>query len=819
MTTTVSESPLIRSLRDFVRLDLLFILFQVVLRCYEILLVVLRHDAPVTYLSLFPWVVLTDAQFILAASGVLALLTVPVLMRFPVGGARLYYLLFVLIAVIQFALIQYFTAMLSPLGADLFGYSMSDITFTVTSSAGMKLTTFLPLVILAAVIFLQVRYGNRFVPGAMTARIFVGVSLAGLLASPFTAFHQKGFDSEAAFSLSVNKTAYFAGEAVRHLTKDPISTAEITEEYPLVRDFPYNDVLGPFLKPSPVKPNIVIIIAEGLGRDFVGRGARYGGFVPYLDSLSEQGLYWENFLSNSGQTFGVLPSLLGSLPFGEKGFNELEYKIPRHLSLLRLLKQNNYRVNFLYGGNKNFDKKDVFLEQEQADLILDETKFGDTYHKAAGDASGFTWGYPDGDVFRKAIELLADQRPGPRLDIYLTMSTHEPFIPPNKPFYLKKFNDMLAERQPSPAERTRLTTYKDIFASLLYFNDAVRYLITEYSRRPDFANTLIFITADHRIIPIPAGTRIDRYRVPLILISPLVKEPVTFSSVSSHLDVTPSILAYLKANNGLRLPVQAHWLGDGIDTAREFRNIHSTPFMRVKEEIADYLSDTLYLSGDQLFRLQPTMDLEPLQNTDALALMKGKLERFREINSYVIDKNKLYPQVPELMDDDITTEDLVAFRRIDSLGLDMDKLFMLAREKAFAKDIKEARLICRRILAAAPNYNDVRTLLGRTYAWNKDYETAKRMFRNVIERDESYVDAYTALADAELWGDSVAMSLSYAQKGLLMYPQNEDLHVRTVKAYLGMGDFIKAGAALKKLKLINPANPDIPVLTNRVANR
>jgi tetratricopeptide (TPR) repeat protein len=344
-------------------------------------------------------------------------------------------------------------------------------------------------------------------------------------------------------------------------------------------------------------------------------------------------------------------------------------------------------------------------------------------------------------------------------------------------------------------------------------------LIGQYSLRPDFANTIFIITGDHRIIPIPSATKLDRYHVPLIVYSPMVKQPVKFSSVSSHLDVTPTILAYLKANNALRVPPTAHWLGDGIDTATQFRNIHSIPFMRVKEEIADYLDNGYFLSGEQLFKLREGMDIEEVTDEAAFTAVKGKLDRFRQINKYVIDQNKLYPVTIELMDDEITPEDLLAFRRIDSLSLDMDKLFMLAREKAFAKEIDEARLICRRVLAAAPNFHDVRTLLGRTYAWNKDYETAKRLFRNVIERNETYIDAYTALADAQLWSDSAEASLSIAKKGLLMYPQNEDLHVRSIKALLALGEKKEAVAMLKQLRKINPANADLPALSNRMGSK
>jgi lipoteichoic acid synthase len=803
--------------RSYTSLSIAFAVLTVILRIHEQILIAVKHSVPVTMGEVLLPMLLSDLSFFFAASGVLALLFVPLLRTAPTTGRRAYYTVLAIFGLIQFALIQYFSVTIIPLGGDLFGYTLEDIRFTVSSSTGISITTFLPYVILGAIITAHIKFRHKLDPGAMVSFGFIGLSLLMLAASPFIIPSPKDFPSEAAFNVSVNKTHYFTTEALRFFTEEEITTADISSEYPLVREFPYDDVLGPFLNKGETPPNIVVIIAEGLGRDFVGEGARYGGFVPYLDSLTRQSLYWENFLSNSGRTFGVMPSLLGSLPFGEKGFNELDYKMPRHLSLIRLLKENSYRVNFMYGGNKNFDKKDVFLEREQVDLIMDESKFGETYHKAAGDASGFTWGYPDGDVFRKAIDLLADQRPGPRMDIYLTMSTHEPFIPPNRAYYLKQFAEKVTAMGLSEEKREQWYTYRDQFASLLYFNDAVRYLMEQYALRPDYANTIFIITGDHRIIPIPSATKIDRYHVPLIIASPMVKEPVRFSSVSSHLDVTPSILAYLKQNHAIRIPSTAHWLGNGIDTAREFRNVHSIPFMRVKEEIADYLDGNTFISGEQVFTLREGMDIEEVQDDVRYAEVKAKLDKFKQINKYVIDRNKLYPQTEALMADELTPEDLLAFKRIDSLGLDLDQLFRLAREKAFEKQTDEARIICRRVLAAAPNYNDARTLLGRTYAWNKEYETAKRHFRSVMQRDETYIDAYVAMADVQLWSDSAGVSLTTAQAGLAMYPKNEDLHVRVVKAYLSLGQTKDASAALKTLKQINPAHPDLPVLTNRVA--
>ncbi|MBP6672796.1 MAG: hypothetical protein KA247_06585, partial [Bacteroidetes bacterium] len=219
---------------------------------------------------------------------------------------------------------------------------------------------------------------------------------------------------------------------------------------------------------------------------------------------------------------------------------------------------------------------------------------------------------------------------------------------------------------------------------------------------------------------------------------------------------------------------------------------------------------------EQLFQLKPGMDLVEMQNEALFSKVAAKLEQFKQINKYVIDENKLFPKTEEMMDDELTPEDIAAFKRIDSLGLDLEKLFFLARQKAFNKETDEARLICRRILSSSPNYHDTRVLLGRTFAWNNDYRTAKRLFNDVIRRDETYIDAYSALADAQLWSDSAAVSLEVAQRGLKLYPANEDLLVRAAKANISLNRKKEASDYLKNLKNINPNNPDVVILTRRI---
>ena len=108
------------------------------------------------------------------------------------------------------------------------------------------------------------------------------------------------------------------------------------KEFPFLKAADYSDVIGKYMNVQQQKPNIVIVIIEGLGSSFI-EGGNHSGFTPFIDSLSHQSLYWKNFLSTTGRTFGVLPSLTASLPFSEKGFMELGSNMPDHRSLFTLL--------------------------------------------------------------------------------------------------------------------------------------------------------------------------------------------------------------------------------------------------------------------------------------------------------------------------------------------------------------------------------------------------------------------------------------------------------------------------------------------------
>jgi uncharacterized sulfatase len=192
-------------------------------------------------------------------------------------------------------------------------------------------------------------------------------------------------------------------------------------------------------------------------------------------------------------------------------------------------------------------------------------------------------------------------------------------------------------------QKAAARTYKQQYVTVLYADDALRNFFQQYSQRPEFANTVFLLTRDHRMPEIPMSSKMDRYHVPLIVYSPLLQRSARFQSVSSHFDITPSLLAYLKSNFALQVPSLASWVGSGLDTARLFRNIHAQALMQTKTDIIDFVQGEYHLNGNNLFKLTSTMQEEPITDDNMKNKLRGGLDRFLQRNQQMLEGKQLIP--------------------------------------------------------------------------------------------------------------------------------------------------------------------------------
>lgn len=562
-----------------------------------------------------------------------------------------------LLLLAQTSLAQYFLTARVPLGADLFAYSLSDIHKTVQGGSGTNPALIAGLLLALAVlgallVFLDRRSRPAVPPRAASA--VLGVSLLILFFAPGRAGFA-GAGSEYAYDLSLNKAAFFLDDSLAYLVParpraaaGPAAEAVggpdsgfhyLNPEYPFLRSEQTPDALGPFFKIKPGSPpNLVFVIVEGLGRSFSGPGAALGSFTPRLDELAEKSLYWENFLAVQGRTFGVLPSIFGSLPFGAKGFADLGERMPAHASLLTVLKGHGYRLKFYCGFDLDFENIRAFLRRQGVDAAVGEAEFGAGYQRSN------SWGYADGELVSRALAGDASDPKLPYVSVLKTTTMHTPYTFLGQPAFGARLESRLDELGVAEKKRDAYRAFSKMYTSILYADEAVGRFLEESKKNPAYQNTIFVITGDHRLPEIPMGTRIDRYHVPLLIYSPLLKAPARIKAVSSHFDLAPSLLAFFSRNYGLKGPLAVTWLGSGLDMDASFRNLHDIPIKQTKTNLVDFVSGTRYLNQDTLYELKDGMGAEPVRDEAALASVRARFDAFRAANDKFAGSLALLPE-------------------------------------------------------------------------------------------------------------------------------------------------------------------------------
>jgi len=660
-----AERPFLDRLKNcsalFGNFSLALLIAFFALRIMEFMYISMTNNIPRDSWNVIMQALLFD---ILSFPAILPFLFVPfVIVYFSAGTVKFRYRIYLLggaVAIILYAtLIKYFATALVPLGADLFGYSLKEIKETI--NGGITLDTIsiflfaIPLAVFwASLSFLYSR--KVFKPSYAFVLLGAGVLLACTV-SVLPA--RTSFETELSYNMALNKAVYFAEESfayysrstkgnvnahalhrdARRPNKAPAFKYKISD-YPFLRTDETREVLGEFFDVVPNRPpNIVFILVEGLGKAFSGPNAYLGSFTPFLDDLSRKSLYWENFLASQGRTFAALPSILASLPFADKGFSDLGQRMPKHLSLMSILKHNGYRIKFYFGSDLDFDNERLFLQRQGVDVMIGINDYDKNYAKSPDTA----WGYPDRELMRKALRMDGQDSKQPYVSFVQTMSMHTSYSIPDQDKYLQLFEGRMNQLGFDEAQKERHRTYGKIYSTILYTDDALRFFFEQYAKLPAYHNTIFIITGDHRLPEIPMSTKIDRFHVPLIIFSPLLKRTAHIQSISSQLDITPSLVAFLRKNYNIDAPSAVSWVGTGLDTDPSFRNVHKNPLKHTKTNLIDFISGMYFIDQDILFSIGKHMDLEPVQDEGKRNQLIAEFDQYKALNDRFTRELKLIP--------------------------------------------------------------------------------------------------------------------------------------------------------------------------------
>lgn len=176
------------------------------------------------------------------------------------------------------------------------------------------------------------------------------------------------------------------------------------------------------------RPNILIILLEGMGGVFVEPLGGLPDVTPNLNRLSEEGVFFTQCYANSYRTDrGVVCALSGYLGLPTASVMKLPTKSRTLPAISEELAKVGYATDFIYGGDINFTNMKSYLLSKGYQKLTADTDFSLT------EQASNAWGVNDDITFEYLYQQLKDREGGPWMTTFLTLSSHEPFeVPYNR---------------------------------------------------------------------------------------------------------------------------------------------------------------------------------------------------------------------------------------------------------------------------------------------------------------------------------------------------------------------------------------------------
>jgi hypothetical protein len=263
----------------------------------------------------------------------------------------------------------------------------------------------------------------------------------------------------------------------------------ISKAYPFLHTNKSKDVLTSFFDLKETPPDIYIIITEGLGDNFLSHFKGNVTLMPFLDSLKNKSLYFNNFFTTGEGSFAAIPSILGSLPHGNKGFT-LNVELPYHQTLLSWLSSKDYFTSFFYNHEVSFHKKGNFLKYNKINKIFDKECFSMEYEKILVGTPPYFFGYNDKVLLKSTISALKTFPSNqPYLCTIYTGSMHSPFVISETEKYQQKVENILKGWE----ESSYIEKYMKYLKTIPFTDDALRDFITQLKNSSRYIITQSFL--------------------------------------------------------------------------------------------------------------------------------------------------------------------------------------------------------------------------------------------------------------------------------------------------------------------------------------
>ena len=316
------------------------------------------------------------------------------------------------------------------------------------------------------------------------------------------------------------------------------SAASLVEELP-TSPSPQKTTLPPHLptSTSPQKKNVVVLIVESFGREYIGalnrqlEQGRYRGYTPCVDSLISLSTTFTHSYCNGRKSIDGMPSILSSIPMFVEPFFLTPASMNHVSGLAGLLRDEGYQTAFFHGAQRGsmgfmaFARSTGFQHYYGREDYEADPRFGG---EADFDGMWAIWDEP----FLQYYCTKMSEMQQPFMTAVFTASSHHPYQIPEK--YKAQF----------PEEG--IVMHKCI----RYTDMALGKFFRQAARQPWFSNTIFVLTSDHTNMSDHDyyQTDLGGFCSPIVVYEPgdTLRQPGEVQDkVAQQIDIMPTVLGML----------------------------------------------------------------------------------------------------------------------------------------------------------------------------------------------------------------------------------------------------------------------------------
>ena len=273
--------------------------------------------------------------------------------------------------------------------------------------------------------------------------------------------------------------------------------------------------------------NVMIIMLESFGNEFVGAFNHGKTYTPFFDSLIGQSLTFEHGIANGKKSIEAVPAIIASIPsLMDNPYISSPYGNNKIESLASILKKKGYETAFYHGATNGSMRFDGFAAQAGYDHYFGRFEYNNDKHFDK------TWGILD-EYFNPWTAKQLTKLKEPFFGTLFTLSSHHPY-------YIPSHMRLRVKKGPQP-----------ICASISYGDIALKKFFEEAKKQPWYNNTLFVIVADHTPAtkdPIYSQRRF-MYQIPIVFFHPKKLLPVKKEKmIFQQLDILPTVLDLCNIN-------------------------------------------------------------------------------------------------------------------------------------------------------------------------------------------------------------------------------------------------------------------------------